>query len=117
MPPLHDTLATIADRQDAAGAMVISDEGLVIDAVLAIPVEAETVAALAATALRSLRALTEALAQGGPRQVVVESTAGTVVVAPLSPTASLVVIAAPDGELGELLYVLRCHAPALAGLV
>ncbi len=117
MPPLHDTLAAIADRPDTVGAMVLSDEGLVIDTALAIPVEAELVAALAATVSRAIRALAEAVAQGAPEQVVIESSQGTLLLTPLTQATTLVVIAGADGDIGELLYDLRHHAPALAELV
>ena len=50
MPPLHDVLTALAGRPDAAGALVASDEGLVIDAALPPGLEPETIAALAATA-------------------------------------------------------------------
>jgi predicted regulator of Ras-like GTPase activity (Roadblock/LC7/MglB family) len=117
MPPLHDTLEAMANRPDTVGAMVLSDEGLVIDSALAIPVEEELVAALAATAARSIRGLTEAIAQGQPEQIVIESSLGTLLLTPLTASATLLVIAENDSDLGDLLYDLRRHAPALAELV
>src|SRR5690606_30704081 len=58
MPPLHDLITALAGRPDASGALVVSDEGLVIDAALPVGVEAEAIAAHAATAFRSLLGLT-----------------------------------------------------------
>lgn len=117
MPPLHDVLTALAGRPDAAGALVISDEGLVIDAVLPPGLEAETIAALAATAFRTMHGLATSLHHGTPVQVVLDSEHGTVVLTPLSVGSTLLVVAAPGVELGELLYDLRRHGPALAELV
>jgi len=107
----------MANRPDTVGAMVLSDEGLVIDSALAIPVEEELVAALSATAARSLRGLSEAVAQGQLEQIVIESSQGTLLLTPLTASATLLVIAGSGSDLGDLLYDLRRHAPALAELV
>lgn len=117
MPPLHDVLTALAGRPDAAGALVASDEGLVIDAVLPPGLEAEAIAALAATAYRTMHGLATALHHGTPLQVVLDSTGGTVILCQLTTSNMLVVLAAQGAELGELLYDLRRHGPALAELV
>jgi predicted regulator of Ras-like GTPase activity (Roadblock/LC7/MglB family) len=117
MPPLHDVLATLAGRPDASGALVVSDEGLVIDAALTAGVEAEAVAAHAATAFRSLHGLSSALQHGTPIQAVIDAQFGVVILNQLTAGTLLVVLARPDAELGELLYDLRRHGPALAELV
>lgn len=117
MPPLHDVLAALAGRPDAHGALVVSDEGLVIDAVLPPGTEAEAIAAHAATALRSMRGLTDALGHGTLHLTVVDSEHGVVVVSALTAGTTLVVVAAADAELGDLLYDLRRHGPALSELV
>jgi predicted regulator of Ras-like GTPase activity (Roadblock/LC7/MglB family) len=117
MPPLHDVLATLAGRPDASGAMLVSDEGLVIDAVLPAGVEAEAIAAHGATAFRSLQGLAHALQQGSPAQAVVESEHGIVILTSPGAGTLLVVLSQAGAELGELLYDLRRHGPALAELV
>jgi predicted regulator of Ras-like GTPase activity (Roadblock/LC7/MglB family) len=117
MPPLHDLLAALAGRPDASGALVVSDEGLVINAVLPPGIEAEAVAAHAATAYRSMRGLSTALEHGTPQQAVIESGHGILVLLHLAAGALLVVVASPGAELGELLYDLRRHGPAIAELV
>ena len=117
MPPLHDVLAALAGRPDAHGALVVSDEGLVIDAVLPPGAEAEAIAAHAATAFRSMSGLTDALRHGSPQQAVIDSEHGVVVLSHLTAGSTLVVLASPGAELGELLYDLRRHGSALAELV
>ena len=84
MPPLHDVLAALAGRPDAHGALVVSDEGLVIDAVLPPGSEAEAIAAHAATAFRTMRGLTDSLRHGAPRQSVIDSEHGVVVLSHLT---------------------------------
>lgn len=118
MPALHDVLVALAHRPDVAGVLVVSDEGLVIDA--AFPeggVEVEAAAALAATAQRAVVGLAEALHHGAPQEVVVEADHGTAILRRLPSNATLLVIAARDGDLGTLLYDLRRHGPALTELV
>ncbi len=118
MPALHDVLTALADRPDVAGALVVSDEGLVIDSALgAGSAEPEATAALAATAQRALSGLGEALGHGTPHEVVIDAEGGTTVLRRLPSGATLLVIAAPDGDLGTLLYDLRRHGPALSELV
>lgn len=117
MPPLHDVLIAIAGRPDAAGALVVSHEGLVIDAALPAGVEAETLAALAATAYRTLEALAAGVGEGTVHRVVLEADPGVVILHRLTAGATLLVLAAAEAELGDLLHDLRRHGPALAELV
>jgi predicted regulator of Ras-like GTPase activity (Roadblock/LC7/MglB family) len=118
MPALHDVLTALADRPDVAGALMVSDEGLVIDSALGTDApESEATAALAATAQRALAGLGEALGHGPPREVVIEAEGGTTVLRRLPSGATLLVIAAPEGDLGTLLHDLRRHGPALSELV
>ncbi len=118
MPALHDILTALADRPDVAGALVVSDEGLVIDnAPGSAGADPEAAAALTATAQRALAGLGEALGHGPPRQVVVDAAGGVSVLQRLPSGATLLVIAAADGDLGALLYDLRRHGPALSELV
>lgn len=117
MSPLHDALSAIARRPDAAGAIVVSDEGLMIDAVLPPGLEDEAIAALAATALKSLSTLTATLGHGPLREMVIESEHGDVVILPVNTHTHLLVVARRDAELGDLLHDLHTHGPALAELV
>ncbi len=117
MQPLRFILSALIDRPDVAGAAVVSDEGLVIEASLPGTLERDAVAAHAATALRQLTVLSEALGQGAFQQLLLENADGVTVVARLPSSALLVVLAAPEADLGQLLYELRRHIPALTPLV
>lgn len=116
-PPLRQLLEAIAGQPDAAGALVVSDEGLVIDAVLPAGVEPEAVAALATTAMRSLTALGDALRSGAPHQVVLESPQGVTVLERFPNGSTVLVLAGDHGDVGQLLHDLRLQRPAIAELV
>lgn len=115
--PLRSVLHALAERPDVAGTIVVSDEGLVVEAMLPATADRDAVAALAATALRAVTGLVQAAALGEPVELVVEASGGTLVLQRLPGNAALVVLAAPDGDLGTLLYELRRHGPALTPLV
>ncbi len=115
--PLRSVLQALAERPDVAGVVVVSDEGLVVESVLPAGLDREAIAALGATALRSLASLGEATALGAPDDVVLEAPGGALVLQRLpGSTASLVVLAADHGDLGTLLYELRRHRAAIASL-
>lgn len=115
--PLRSVLQALAERPEVAGVAVVSDEGLVVESVLPAGVDREAIAALGATALRSLVGLGHAAGVGTPAEVVVDAPGGALVLQRLTgSSASLVVLAAESGDLGTLLYELRRHAPALASL-
>lgn len=116
MPTLAQTVETLTNHPDVAGAVVVSEEGLVVASSVAAPLEAETIAALAATAQRALGPLGDALGQGKPRQVVVESESGCSIMTRLGSGATLLVLAREEGDLGALLHRLRAEAPLLREL-
>ena len=117
MHPLRTVLAAFADRPDVLGAAVISDEGLVIESALPSSLDPEAIAALAATAQRTLQTLGGATGHGAPRETVVEGGGGILILERLASGPTLLVLAAPDGDVGALLHDLRRHAPALIALV
>ena len=117
MQPLRSVLLAFAERPDVGGAVVVSDDGLVVEASLPPGLDAEELAALGTTAGRSVGALGGAARIGDLSQAVVECTLGTLVLQRLPSRATLLVLAAPDGDLGALLYDLRRHAPALVSLL
>lgn len=117
MQPLRSVLMALADRPDVAGVVVVSDDGLVVEASLPAALDAEELAALATGAARSVGGLCDA-AQSGPWvQAAIESSHGALVVQRLPSGGILLVLAAAEGDLGTLLYDLRRHAPALVSLL
>lgn len=117
MQPLRSVLTAFAERPDVAGAVLVSDDGLVVEANAPAGLDIEELSALATSAARSLAALCAAARVGGVDQTVVDATSGTLVLQRLPTGALLIVLAAPDGDLGQLLYDVRRHAPALVSLL
>lgn len=117
IPPLTDALQTLAGRPDVAGALVVSDEGLVVASAMPDGAELEAIAALAATAQRALASLSSAIGHGPARQTVLDGPDGSAVIVRLDSGATVVVLATADGDLGELLYAIRGALPRLSGLV
>lgn len=116
MPTLARTIETLANHPDVAGAMLVSEEGLVVASSVPQALEPETIAAFAATAQRALGPLGGAIRQGAPRQTVIEGEAGCSILTRLPSGATLLVLAKDNGDLGELLHRLRREAPLLAEL-
>ena len=117
MQPLRTILTALAERPDVSGAIVVSDEGLIVESVLANGHDPEAIAALAATAIRGLANLGGAVGSGPAHQVAVDGANGAFILQRLPSGATLLVLAAPAGDLGALLYDIRRHAPALVSLV
>lgn len=117
MQPLRSVLAALADRPDATAAMVVSDDGLVVEASLPGGLDPDELAALAISAGRAIAALGAASQSGDPVQVVVDCTLGALVLQRLPSRATLLVLADANADLGALLYDLRRHAPALVSLL
>ena len=117
MQPLRAVLVALAERPEVAGVAVVSDEGLVVESALPSPLDPDAVAAHAVSVIRTLASLGGAVAQGAPRQVVVEGPSGVMVLHRLHGGATLLVLAAPGEDLGVLLSDLRRHAPALEQLI
>ena len=116
MLPLRSVLSALAERPGVAGVVVVSDEGLVVEAALPPGCDGDAIAAIAPTAIRGLAALGGAVGLGPAIQVAVESDDGAYVLQRLPSGATLVLLTAGDGDLGTLLHDIRRHAPALASL-
>jgi predicted regulator of Ras-like GTPase activity (Roadblock/LC7/MglB family) len=117
MQPLRSVLAALADRPDVTAAMVVSDDGLVVEASLPAGLDPDELAALATSAGRAIAALGAASQFGDPVQTVVDCTLGVLVLQRLPSRATLLVLADGAAEIGTLLYDVRRHAPALVSLL
>ena len=117
MQPLRSVLMALVERPDVAAAVVVSDDGLVVESELPGGLDPEELAALATSARRAMTALGEAARSGPLAQAALECDTGTLVLQRLPSGATLLVLAAEGGDLGELLYDLRRHAPALVSLL
>ena len=117
MQPLRSVLMALAERPDVAAAVVVSDDGLVVESSLSPDLDAEELAALTTTAGRAIAALGMAARMGDLSQAAMDCARGVLILQRLPSGATLLVLAAQDSDLGALLYDLRRHAPALVSLL
>jgi predicted regulator of Ras-like GTPase activity (Roadblock/LC7/MglB family) len=117
MAGLGDVLRSLAARDGVQAALLLSSEGLPIEHAADGAFEPETVAALAATLAQYAARLGEGAARGELRTAVLDYAGGLVVLARAGSADWLAILARPDADVGPLLYDLRHHGPALAGLL
>lgn len=111
--PFSLTIDRWSSRPVIRGAAVVSEDGLVVHEALGAGVDREAVAALAVTVRRHAAQLADAAAAGSLGSIVLELTGGSVVLAALDDRHTLVVLAAPDRDLGPLLFDIRDGRAAL----
>jgi len=116
MTGLAEVLRGLAARDGVQGALLLSGEGLPIDHAGG-AFEPETVAALAATLAQYAGQLGDDAERGELRSAVLDFARGPVVLARAGASDWLAILARPGSDLGPLLYDLRHHGPALAGLL
>lgn len=117
MAGLRDVVQGLAARPDVDAVVVLSSDGLPIDSAGRSRVDADAVAALAATFATGARRLGEAAACEPLSATVLEFQDRLAVVRPLGNEGQLFVLAAPATNIGALLYELRRQAPELATLL
>ncbi|HEU5304271.1 MAG TPA: roadblock/LC7 domain-containing protein [Gemmatimonadales bacterium] len=117
MAALGDVVRGLAAREGVEAVLVLSADGLPIEQASRVPFEAESLAALTATLGQYATRLGLGTGRGALRTAVLEYERGLLVVAQMEGGDGLAILAAPDANLGELLYDLRQHRPALAALL
>lgn len=116
MTGLAEVLRGLAARDGVQGALLLSGEGLPIEHA-GCGFEAETVAALAATLGQYAARLGDGADRGQLRLAVLDFARGPLVLARAGGADWLAILTRPDADIGPLLYDLRQHGPALAGLL
>jgi len=111
--PFTDPIDRWTSRPVIRGAAVVSEDGLLVHDALPDRVDREAVAALAVTVRRHAEQLGTAAAAGNLGRIVLEFADGPAIVAVLDDRHTLVVLAAPDQDLGPLLFDIRDGRPAL----
>jgi predicted regulator of Ras-like GTPase activity (Roadblock/LC7/MglB family) len=114
MASLKDVVRGLAAREGVEAVLVLSADGLPIEHASRVHFEPESLAALAATLAQYATRLGLGAGRGPLRTAVLEYERGLLVVAQMSAGDGLAILAAPDANVGELLYDLRQHRPALA---
>jgi predicted regulator of Ras-like GTPase activity (Roadblock/LC7/MglB family) len=117
MAGLGDVLRSLAARDGVQAALLLSSEGLPIQHAAGGAFEPETVAALAATLAQYAARLGEGAGRGELRTAVLDYVGGLLVLARAGSSDWLAILARPDADVGPLLYDLRHHRSALAGLL
>lgn len=117
MADLGELVRSLATRDGVEAVLVLSADGLPIEHSGRVPFEPEAVAALTATLVQYATRLGLGAGRGAPRTAVVEYERGMVLVAQVPSGDSLAILAGSDTDMGELLYDLRQHRPALAELL
>ena len=117
MAGLGDVVRGLADREGVEAVLVLSADGLPIEHASRGAFEAESLAALTATLAQYANRLGLGAGRGALRTAVLEYERGLLVVAQLTGGDGLAILAAPGANIGDLLYDLRQHRPALAELL
>ena len=117
MAGLGEVVRGLAARDGVEAVLVLSADGLPIEHAAREPFEAETLAALTATLAQYATRLGLGAGRGALRTAVLDYERGLLVVAQIGAGDWLAILARPDANIGELLYDLRQHRPALAALL
>ncbi|HEV7364757.1 MAG TPA: roadblock/LC7 domain-containing protein [Gemmatimonadales bacterium] len=117
MAVLSEVVRELAARDGVEAVLVISADGLPIEHVSRGSADSESIAALTATLVQYATRLGLGAARGALQTAVLEYDRGLMIVAQLGAGDSLAILAMPESNLGELLYDLRQHRPALTALL
>jgi uncharacterized protein len=117
MTGLADVVQALASREQVEAVLMLSADGLPIEHASREPFDAESLAALTATLVQYANRLGLGAGRGALRTGVLEFERGLLVVAQLGAGDSLAILAAPEADIGSLLYDLRQHRPGLAALL
>jgi len=117
MAGLGGVLRSLAARDGVQAVLLLSGEGLPIDHAASDAFDPETVAALAATLAQYAARLGDGAERGELETAVLDYAGGLIVLARAGREDWLAILARPEADVGPLLYDLRHHRPALAGLL
>ncbi len=117
MATIRDVVEALSRRPGVDAVVVVGRDGLPIDSRVKDGVDADNVAALVPGVVNSMTQLGEAGARGDFGTGVLEFGGGLAVVAVLHAEALLVVLVQPATNVGALLFDLRRHRTAIAGLL
>jgi predicted regulator of Ras-like GTPase activity (Roadblock/LC7/MglB family) len=117
MVTIREVVQALGRRPGVDAVVVVGRDGLPIDSHTANGVDAENVAALLPAIVNGLAQLGQAAGRGEFGSGVLEFGGGLAVVSILNADALLVVLVRPSTNVGALLYDLRRHRAAIAGLL
>ena len=117
MPTIRDVVQTLSNRDGVDTVILLSRDGLTIDAHGSDGVDPDGLAALVPGVVAACNRLGSAAERGGFGTGVVEFERGMAVVAELTSDAILALVIRPDTNIGGLLFELHRHRSAIAGLL
>ncbi|MDH3495763.1 MAG: roadblock/LC7 domain-containing protein [Gemmatimonadota bacterium] len=117
MSTIRDVVHALARRPGVKAAIVLGHDGLPIDSVSANGLDPDSVAALVPPLVSACRQLGDTAACGAFTAGAVEFDDGLAVVELLTSETLLALVVAPGTNVGALLYELRKHRAAIAGLL
>jgi predicted regulator of Ras-like GTPase activity (Roadblock/LC7/MglB family) len=117
MSGLSEVVRGLSERDGVEAVLLVSADGLPIEHASRGPADVDSVAALTATLVQYANRLGLGATRGALRTAVLEFERGLMVIAQLGAGDSLAILAAADADVGEVLYDLRQHRPALAALL
>lgn len=117
MAGLKEVVRGLAAHHGVEGVLVLSADGLPIEHASRGTFDPESLAALTATLVQYTTRLGLSAGRGALRTAVIEYERALLIVAQIGAGDCLAIMAAPDADVGQLLYDLREHRPALAALL
>jgi predicted regulator of Ras-like GTPase activity (Roadblock/LC7/MglB family) len=116
MPGLSQVVSGLAAREGVQVVVVLSTDGLAIEKASPADFDVDSLAALSATAVQYVTRLGTGTASGALRTAVLEYENALLLLAKVGGGEFLAIQAAPNSDIGALLYDLRQQRPALAAL-
>jgi predicted regulator of Ras-like GTPase activity (Roadblock/LC7/MglB family) len=117
MATIRDVVEALSRSNGVDAVVVVGRDGLPIDSRVGNGVDSESVAALLPSAIKHMAQLGDAGGRGDYNTGVLEIGKGHAVVAVLNADALLIVLVQPATNVGALLFDLRRHRTAIAGLL
>jgi len=117
MATIRDVVEAFARREGVDAVVVVGRDGLPIDSRTRNGLDPESVAALLPSVINAMTQLGQAGGRGDFGTGVLEFGGGLAVVSVLHADALLVMLVRPSTNVGALLYDLRRHRTAIAGLL
>lgn len=117
MATIRDVVEALSRASGVDAVVVVGRDGLPIDSRVGNGVDGESLAALLPSAIKHIVDLGEAGGRGEFGTAVLEFGAGLAIVSVLNADALLIVLVQPATNVGALLFDLRRHRSAIAGLL
>ena len=117
MAGLRDVVQHLVQREGVEAVLVTSSDGLTIDHAAHSEMDADALAAMIPALSQCARQVGAAASGGDLTNAVLEFGDRMLVLAALNDGNNLLVLTAPNANVGELLFDLRQHKPAIAQLL